>query len=169
MSGLEIERLGEDALLLRLGSRIDEATNARVHALAALIDARRPPWLVDIVPAHATLALFIDADLLDGRDPIATGLPLERAEHWLRSLGLEDAADVTHAGPPEAVIPVVYGGEYGPDLKVIAVSAGLAPQAVADLVEYSTWVRPKRKCLTKTKRIKSPLRMWLVWQAQSRR
>ena len=133
MSGLEIERLGEDALLLRLGSRIDEATNARVHALAALIDARRPPWLVDIVPAHATLALFIDADLLDGRDPIATGLPLERAEHWLRSLGLEDAADVTHADPPEAVIPVVYGGEYGPDLKVIAASAGLAPQAVADL------------------------------------
>ena len=79
-------RMGEDALLLRLGDAIDADTNARVHALAARIDAARPSWLRDIVPAYASLALFVDADAFpDGDDALAG------AETWLRALPPGDA------------------------------------------------------------------------------
>lgn len=126
MTGLRIEPLGEDALLLRLGERIDPALNARVHALAAAIDARRPSWLADIVPAHAALALFIDVDMLDAADPHARQPPLARAEAWLRTQDFNPDADKTARKEVEtAVIPVRYGGPAGPDLDTLAANAGI--------------------------------------------
>lgn len=135
MTGLRIEHLGEDALLVRLGDRIDAAVNARVHRLAATLQARRPAWLVDIVPAHATLALIVDLDLLEMGRPQADGLPpLERAEAWLRS---QDTGPGQAGGAPgalePALIPVRYGGRFGPDLEAVAARARLAPEAAITL------------------------------------
>jgi len=130
VTGFRIERLGEDALLLRLGARIDPALNARVHALAAVIDARRPPWLVDIVPAHASLALFVDVDAIDAADPQAGQPPLALAEAWLRAQALDpDAGADTASGVEPAVVPVRYGGPMGPDLDTLAARAGLDADA----------------------------------------
>lgn len=134
MSRLLVERLGEDALLLRLGERIDPALNARVHALAAAIEARRPRWLLDIVPAHASLALFVDVDMIDASDPHMRLTPLALAEGWLRAQAFEAGAGGTTADEPEpAVIPVRYGGESGPDLNPLAAAAGLDAEAAIAL------------------------------------
>lgn len=127
MTGWQVEPLGEDALLLRLGDAIDPATNARVHALAARIAARRPPWLRDLVPAYASLALFVDGDAFaDGDDP------LDHAERWLGECvdaGTDDARPSTRV----IEIPVHYGGEHGPDLYAVAAQAGLSPDDVVAL------------------------------------
>ena len=140
MTGLRIEHLGEDALLLRLGDRIDPVLNARVHALAAVIQARRPRWILDIVPAHATLALFVDVDLLDADDPHSAQSPLARAEAWLRAQALDAAAGGPAPDPMEpAVVPVRYGDAYGPDLERLAAAAGLDPGAAITVhagIEY---------------------------------
>lgn len=120
-------RLGEDALLLRLGDGIDAATNARVHTLAARIDALRPSWLRDLVPAYASLALFVDADAFaDGDDPLA------HAEAWLRALPPDDRDSTSLPGRLHE-IPVRYGGEHGPDLDALAEHAGLSPRAAVEL------------------------------------
>jgi KipI family sensor histidine kinase inhibitor len=120
-------RLGEDALLLRPGDGIDATTNARVHALAARIDALRPPWLRDLVPAYASLALFVDADAFaDGDDPLAN------AESWLRALPPEDRDSTSSPGRLHE-IPVRYGGEHGPDLDALAEHAGLSPREAVEL------------------------------------
>jgi len=127
-AGFAVERLGEDALLLRLGDAIDEATNARVHALAARVAASRPPWLRDLVPAYASLALFVDADAFaDDVDPLAD------AARWLD--GMPQQADIAiDVGASRIVeIPVRYGGEDGPDLDAVAAHAGLSAQDVVAL------------------------------------
>ena len=121
-----IEPLGEDALLLRLGSRIDATTNARVHALAARIAARRPPWLRELVPAYASLALFVDVDADSG----ATD-PLARARAWLAAL--LDAIDEGDDGDADGrlvEVRVRYGDDDGPDLAAVAAHVGLAPDEV---------------------------------------
>ena len=75
-----VEPLGEDALLLRVGDDVDVATNARVHALAAALEATRPAWVRDIVPAYATLAVFVDVPAMgDVAEPLAA------AEAWIAS------------------------------------------------------------------------------------
>jgi inhibitor of KinA len=134
MRSWQVERLGEDALLLRLGDTIDPGINDRVHALATRIAARRPAWLRDLVPAYASLALFVDGDtLIDGVDP------LEDAEAWLAALGDDEVAD--HRPASRVVeIPVRYGGDDGPDLDEVATQAGMAMDdvvAVHAAGEYS--------------------------------
>ncbi|MFT3896415.1 MAG: 5-oxoprolinase subunit PxpB [Thermomonas sp.] len=122
-----VTRLGEDALLLRLGDGIDADANARVHALAARIEAMRPPWLRDLVPAYASLALFVDADAFADADD-----PLAHAESWLAALP-PDGAD--SAAPRGALhdIGVRYGGEHGPDLDALSEHAGLSPGQVIEM------------------------------------
>jgi KipI family sensor histidine kinase inhibitor len=127
MTVRQVERLGEDALLLRLGDAIDPAINARVHALAARIAARRPPWLHDLVPAYASLALFVDGGAFaDGDDPLA------EAERWLGDFADEETGE---AKPSTRVveIPVRYGGEDGPDLDAVVAQAGMPPDEVVAL------------------------------------
>jgi KipI family sensor histidine kinase inhibitor len=124
--GRVLERLGEDALLLRLGSEIDPDTNARVHALAARVRASRPAWLRDLVPAYASLALFIDpAGFADDVDPLAAAI------RWLEVLDGDAPVPA-----PEAAgvieIPVHYGGDDGPDLDEVARNAGMTVDEVVE-------------------------------------
>lgn len=120
-----VERLGEDALLVRLGDAIDAGTNARVHALAATLGANRQPWVRDIVPAYATLAVFIDAMAMWGVED-----PLAEAEAWLDDVVQRHgiAADAAPASGSARDIPVRFGGEDGPDLAAVGEAAGL-PEA----------------------------------------
>ncbi|GAA4864014.1 5-oxoprolinase subunit PxpB [Luteimonas vadosa] len=126
MSDAGIERLGEDALLLRLGDSVDASTNLRVHRLAESIAARRPPWLVDLVPAYASLAVFVDPAHFDaGVDPLV------EPGRWLADCA-EASAVAGDGGGALIEIPVRYGGEDGPDLDAVAAEAGMSPrEAVA--------------------------------------
>lgn len=129
MSGYVVERLGEDALLLRLGEDVDTTTNARVHALVARIVRRRPAWLLDLVPAYASLALFVDGSAFtDDVDP------LSGAQDWLEALRDDPDAHDTSSDHPDAgklvEIAVHYGGEDGPDLTTVAKHAGLSADEV---------------------------------------
>ena len=113
-----IETLGEDALLLRFGDAVDAAVNARVHALSQRIERVRPAWLRDLVPAYASLALFVDADAFD-----CTLEPLDEARRWLQQQAF--TADDARIAGRSVEIPVSYGGGHGPDLPALATHAGL--------------------------------------------
>ena len=129
-----IEPLGEDALLLRLGDRLDPSTNAQVHACAAALEATRPPWVRDIVPAFATLAVFVDAVVMpDADDPLAAArawiastlsspLRRESGDHRPSEVGPRRRGD--DETPIE--VPVRFGGDAGPDLAHVAAAAGLS-------------------------------------------
>ena len=127
-----IETLGEDALLLRLGDIIDATVNARVHALSQRIQRVRPPWVRDLVPAYASLAVFVEADAFDcALDPLA------EARRWLqRQAFAGEEADIAGRSVD---IPVRYGGEHGPDLAELASHAGIGEDEVIErhgAVEY---------------------------------
>jgi KipI family sensor histidine kinase inhibitor len=117
-----LEMLGEDALLLRFGSAIDAGINARVHAFARSVAAHRPAWLVDIVPAYASLALFVDVAPGEADDP------LRCARDWLQAHLAQAESTSESTGLVE--IPVHYGGPDGPDLEALAAHAGLSQSEV---------------------------------------
>ncbi len=108
MSTPRFEPLGDDALLVRFGERIEAETNAQVHTLAARLRDRSPPWLRDLVPAYASLAVFFDADHAPASD--AHAVVRESVEALLADpSSRSDGATGLHE------IPVCYGGEYGDD------------------------------------------------------
>jgi KipI family sensor histidine kinase inhibitor len=117
-SGPDIEAIADDALLVRMGERIDPATNARVHAFCDRIRMQRPLWLRDLVPAYASVGVFFDPLLI----------PADDVGRWLRGLQEDEAHDAVAAFAPRTVeIPVRYGGDDGPDLESAAAELGLAP------------------------------------------
>lgn len=133
MTAATIEPLGEDALLLRLDRRIDAAVNARVHALARRIEAARPAWLREVVPAYASLAVFVDVDACDGDGDEAGSL--DAAQGWLQALLATSGMD----GPAAAVeaaaidVPVCHAAAFAPDLDALAAHAGLPRDEVVAL------------------------------------
>lgn len=117
-----IEAIAEDALLLQLGDRIDPALNARVHALCVRIRRQAPAWLRDLVPAYASIGVFFDPVAIDAG---AVG-------EWLHAqFETSDEPSAAGGGTRTVEIPVLYGGDEGPDLEPAAAELGMSPAELA--------------------------------------
>lgn len=105
----KIVPLGDSALLVQLGDKIDIAINQRVHALAALLNISPVDGLIETVPAYATLLLHYD--------PLV--LTYAEIRKWVRAK-LDQLEAVSLRKPRQIEVPVRYGGEYGIDLEFVA-------------------------------------------------
>lgn len=105
--------------MVYLGQGIDPALNARARQLAQALAAAPPPGVVEVLAAYCSLMVQLD--------PLATDHGQVRA--WV-----EEVLAGLPPGRAEAgrlvEVPVVYGGEHGPDLAEVASRAGLSPQEV---------------------------------------
>lgn len=101
--------LGDSVILVRLGDEIDFSVNQCVHALANLIEASSIQGVIETVPAYATLLVHYD--------PLAVSFAQVR--DFLRGK-LSQAEGSAARNPKRIVVPVRYGGEFGPDLESVA-------------------------------------------------
>ncbi|MGH8030158.1 MAG: 5-oxoprolinase subunit PxpB [Arenimonas sp.] len=121
-----LEPLGDQALLLRWGEVVDLETNQHVHAFAARVRAGGAPWLIDCVPAYASLAIFFDASVINGAEP------MDSVRAWVAGLIADAPASTAAVASRLVEIPVCYGGESGPDLEAVAETCGMS---AAQLIE----------------------------------
>jgi KipI family sensor histidine kinase inhibitor len=117
-----IRHLGDRGLLIELGVGIDPAVNRRVKRLHRIIAREKLHGVVETVPAYASLLVVFD--------------PLQASPEALKRL-IAGLCDFEDAGPTEdrtvVEIPVVYGGEAGPDLDAVAAYHGLSVEDVIGL------------------------------------
>lgn len=111
--------LGEAALSVEFGDRIDEAANARVHALDALLSRSPLPAQRETVPSYRALLVVFE--------PATVDLPRAAA----RLSGLSRLADATPVPHRRWRVPILYGGTHGPDLDAIAAHCGLSAEGYA--------------------------------------
>ncbi|MFH1058147.1 MAG: 5-oxoprolinase subunit PxpB [Pseudomonadota bacterium] len=110
---------GDAALILHLGQGIDPDLNARLRALAQALRQGPLPGQVEVLAAYACLMVQFDPLTTDHAEVEA--LLRERLA----------ALPATAAGPGrEVTVPVVYGGEHGPDLAFVAERANMTPAEV---------------------------------------
>jgi KipI family sensor histidine kinase inhibitor len=130
MSYMRIEPLGDQALVIELGTTVDPEVNRRVCALAHRIREARVPAVVDIVPSFTTVAVHYLADAVSaGGDT----MPHEAVVRLLQPLLDEPLSDDDEESGPVIDIPVCYGGEYGPDLEEAAKLCQLTPEELVAL------------------------------------
>ncbi len=111
----QIESLGDQALLIRWHDAVDVAINRKVHAFASRLHRAAPPWLLDCVPAYASLAIFFDPTSLPGSTEPESVVREQIATMLSQVESTEDTSAVRHVE-----IPVCYGGAHGPDLDDVA-------------------------------------------------
>ncbi len=112
--------MGDQALVVEFGDRIDSSLSLHIASLAAQLRASRLPGVIDIVPAYTTLALHYDPAGL-GAGASAYETLVEAVSTWLAdpSAGEQPAGRIVE-------IPVCYGGEFGEDLESLAREHGLS-------------------------------------------
>jgi KipI family sensor histidine kinase inhibitor len=114
---IRIKEAGDSALLLELDAVVDPAVNAHAVAIAGAVRAMNLSGVRDVVSTYRSVAVYFDALAVDVN---AVRAALERASTASGTIGNGRAIEV----------PVVYGGEDGPDLADVAAHAGLSPEAV---------------------------------------
>ena len=116
------EPLGDSALTLRLGARVDDAVNARVLALWQQVRELAIPGVLDLVPAFTTLTVIYDPAQWDWST-------LES-----RLAGIARAAEAAAIEPGRCIeIPVCYERDFAPDMDAVCAHTGLDAAEVVRL------------------------------------
>jgi inhibitor of KinA len=119
---VRFQAASDQALLVYLGEEIGAATHDRVVRLLRLLQQEPIKWIRNIQPAYCSLLITFDAAAVD------------HAEVQAKLSEYESRADKMPAGKARLVeIPVCYGGEFGPDLEVVAAQHGLEAEKVVEL------------------------------------
>lgn len=121
--------LGDTAVVVALGTGIDEAALPRVRALTSILERERLPGVVDVVAAYATVTVFYDPARMAGEGE----RPYERLCRLIteKSRTLDSEAKKRFSAPGRTMeIPIAYGGEFGPDLGEVARHCGMEPAEV---------------------------------------
>jgi inhibitor of KinA len=101
--------MGDRSLIVELGDKISPEINRRVRELDITLTQNPIEGLVETIPAYRSLLIIYD--------------PLKINVAWLKQR-IEDIQkkieDIHIPEPKTMEIPVVYGGDYGPDLEWVA-------------------------------------------------
>lgn len=116
------EVLGDSAVVFSLGDGADRNVARRVRAVADRLRDNLPPGGREVLPAFGNVALFFEP-----------GMPPPPTEALASLLAPAAAGPIALARPRVVEIPVVYGGESGPDLPEVAAAAGLSSAAAVEL------------------------------------
>jgi KipI family sensor histidine kinase inhibitor len=124
---------GDSGLLVEFGDSIDLETNRKVTTLAEAITKVTMHEVEELVPTYRSLLIRYD--------PMETSYEtlvfhVKDVERTLRDTGSE-------AKGRRLVVPVVYGGEYGPDLSYVAQNHGLSEDQTVQIhsaTEYRVYM-----------------------------
>ena len=119
MNNVKLKLCGDRAVLVEFGQEIHPAIHARVRAFCAALERADLPGISEIVPAYGAVTVHYRPE----------EIRWDELQRRLRQvLNNAAAAEI----PPATVweIPVLYGGEEGPDLDFVARHSGRAPEEV---------------------------------------
>ena len=120
--------MGDRALLVELGDQIDPSINEKVRELFLKLDRRPLEGVVELVPSYRSLMVVYD--------PLRPGLDQLREQ----ILELHQVTDPSLVPEPKTLsVPVVYGGEYGPDLQWVADVHKISAEQVITLHTGTTY------------------------------
>ena len=115
---------GETGLVVELADTIDSAVNSTVHALSRSIEAEMGGLVDAVVPTYRSLLVLFDPLQLERK------ILQEKIDQLYQRILTESRAV---AGGKVVVIPVLYGGEAGPDLEFVARHNQLSPEDVISI------------------------------------
>ncbi len=122
MEEVQYIRASDCALIVSCGEDIDEAINKKVYALLKMLEKEQIKGVVEVVPTYRDLCISYN--------------PLEQTAGYLIEICDRLINNLDHEEESErkvVEVPVVYGGEYGPDLEYLAKLHDLTPEEVVEI------------------------------------
>lgn len=110
----KILHAGDNCFVVEFGSTISLEINGHVQELRHSIETHHLPGIREMVPTYRSLAVYFDPIVSDP----------EKLIEKLTDLASGTTGERT-SGDSVAIIPVCYGGDYGPDIENVARQNGL--------------------------------------------
>jgi KipI family sensor histidine kinase inhibitor len=111
---------GDAAIIAKAGNVISEEVNRKVRDLLSATEKAAIPGILDFIPSYNELMICYD--------PVVVGW-LELIDR-LKALEKNMPVNTEQQKSVTSLVPVLYGGESGPDLKEVAAHAGLTEEEV---------------------------------------
>jgi inhibitor of KinA len=131
---VEMSPLGDCAVLVKLGDRVDVETHAKVTVFSDYLADRPFEGLIEYIPAFTSVTVVYDPTQIFFKEkrktvPEQNLYPFEVVESLLKGI-LEQLTAVVKHSPRLVEIPVCYGDEFGEDLEYVAEINGLSTDEV---------------------------------------
>ena len=124
--------VGDQGLLAEFGDVIAPSVNRKVRAVSILLEKEQTQGVLELIPTYRSLMIRYNPWQTDP----------EKLQQTLKKL--ESEWETIELPPAKVVeIPVCYGGELGPDIKVVAQANQISKEEVIQLhasVEYSIYM-----------------------------
>ena len=127
MTGWTLRHHGDSDLALELGSVIDPLVNARALAIGERVRRAEHPGVRDVVEGYSSVTVTYDPLRTDVRRLSALFVSAAEQERGAEGSGRE------------VMLPVCYGGTYGPDLGEVANRAGCTEDEVVAIHSEATY------------------------------
>jgi KipI family sensor histidine kinase inhibitor len=127
MTGWTLRHHGDSALALELGLVIDPLVNARALAIGERVRRAEHPGVRDVVEGYSSVTVTYDPLRTDVRRLSALFVSAAEQERGAEGSGRE------------VMLPVCYGGTYGPDLGEVANRAGGTEDEVVAIHSEATY------------------------------
>ena len=111
--------MGDRSLLVELGNEIDPGINRNVAELLRSLETHRLEGVRDLIPCYRSVIIIYDPLVIE-----PGSLKAWVGHHYRQK---EFSPQTDHR---TVTVPVVYGGEYGPDLEWVAGFHGITPEEV---------------------------------------
>lgn len=120
---------GDLGVLVEFGDKIDPDINQKIRKLIIAMEKFPINGVTEAVPTYRSILIFYD--------------PAKASFSEIRQniLSVESKLEEVQIPPPEVIeIPVVYGGDYGPDLDFVAQHNTLNREEVVDIHTSGTYL-----------------------------
>jgi inhibitor of KinA len=114
--------MGDRGLLLEFGDEISAEVNERVRKMALALQAETMEGIIEVVPTYRSLLVIYNPLII----------PLEDLKRRLKQFE-EGLKEIFFPDPESTKIPVLYGGNFGPDLEKVAEYLHIPPEEVIRL------------------------------------
>lgn len=113
---------GDSALVVEVGNEIDPAINQTIRGLLLTLQQRNIPGIREYVPTYRSLMILYDPAILWFDELVQQ---VKNVETHLETASLPE--------PNIVEVPVLYGGECGPDIEFVAEHTHLSVEEVVAL------------------------------------
>ena len=126
-SSLRYYPLGEQAVTVVFGDSIDPEISRKIRSLECLVQDQPFPGLISMVASYTTLCVHYDPFVIKSSRNIGNKPTQEWVIQYLSGL-MDQVHEIPDIIPEVIIIPVCYGGQYGPDLEDVAAHTGLSTE-----------------------------------------
>ena len=131
---ISINDASENSIIVYFGSKTSDSISNQINAFCIHMKTNYQTYIIDLISSYASVLLIFDVPNISHSEiKRIVRASLAKLEKSSKKSGVSEEKQVI-------TLPVLYGGENGPDLSIIAKNAGISEREVISIHESKPYL-----------------------------